>query len=204
MDGFALRYRPWSIMRWLLSASESRQKSTQSSYQRSDCRISVVVFTPNCSSSYRCRAGDVYDLQQRVDRATLLDRTQFVLGNPVQGSRQDSRPPAGGPPGSDSDFLREQLIDAYGHDYAVLLPRAFCNLHPDPDFGSAIAAAYNEWLADTWLTKYNHDGLFKGSITVAHQDPQAAPNVGQNLRSDGRIGESGGGRGVSRILCRDR
>lgn len=95
-------------------------------------------------------------------------------GNPVHGSRQDAVPPSGGPAGSDPDFLRQQLTDAYGHTYAILLPRAFCNLHPDPDMGTAIAAAYNQWLAETWLSQYNHDGLFKGSITVAHQDPQAA------------------------------
>ena len=96
------------------------------------------------------------------------------FGNPVHGARLDSRPPGGGPHGSDPDFLRRQLIDAYGVAYAVLLPRAFCNLHPDPDFGTAIAAAFNDWLADTWLGRYNHDGVFKGSITVAHQDPPAA------------------------------
>jgi predicted TIM-barrel fold metal-dependent hydrolase len=96
------------------------------------------------------------------------------FGNPVHGNRQDAKPPSGLPDGADPDFLRTQLIDAYGHAYAILLPRAFCNLHPDPDFGAAIAAAYNEWLADTWLSCYNHDGVFKGSITVAHQDPQAA------------------------------
>jgi predicted TIM-barrel fold metal-dependent hydrolase len=45
---------------------------------------------------------------------------------------------------------------------------------PDPDFATAIASAYNEWLADTWLGKHNADGIFKGSITIAHQDPQAA------------------------------
>ncbi|HEV7216332.1 MAG TPA: amidohydrolase family protein, partial [Chloroflexota bacterium] len=54
------------------------------------------------------------------------------------------------------------------------LPRAFCNLQPDPDFGTAIAAAYNDWVAETWLGAYNADGAFKGSITVAHQDPTAA------------------------------
>jgi predicted TIM-barrel fold metal-dependent hydrolase len=96
------------------------------------------------------------------------------FGNPIHGSRLDAKPPSGDPAGSDPDFLREQLTDEFGHVYAILLPRAFCNLHPDPDFGTAIAAAYNDWLADTWLSKYNHDGLFKGSITVAHQDPQAA------------------------------
>jgi predicted TIM-barrel fold metal-dependent hydrolase len=94
--------------------------------------------------------------------------------NPVHGVRLDSRPPDGGQPASNPAFLREQLIDAYGVAHAILLPRAFCNQHPDPDFGAAIAAAYNDWLADTWLSRYNPDGVFKGSITIAHQDPQAA------------------------------
>src|SRR5204863_2697059 len=35
------------------------------------------------------------------------------------GSRADSRPPGGGPPGSDPDFLREQLLDTFGIDRAV-------------------------------------------------------------------------------------
>jgi predicted TIM-barrel fold metal-dependent hydrolase len=94
--------------------------------------------------------------------------------NPVHGTRLDSVPPDGGPAGSDPDFLREQLTEAYGTAHVVLLPRAFCNMHPDPDYGTAIAAAFNDWLADSWLDEYNHDGLFKGSITVAHQDPPAA------------------------------
>ena len=97
-----------------------------------------------------------------------------LFGNPVHGARLDSTPPSGGPTGSDPDFLRKQLVDEYGHAYCVLLPRAFCNLHPDPDFGTAIAAAFNDWLADTWLSKYNPDGVFKGSITVNVQDPVAA------------------------------
>jgi len=95
-------------------------------------------------------------------------------GNPIHGNRQDAKPPSGGPAGSDPDFLREQLIDLYGVAYAICLPRAFCNHHPDPDFGNAIAAAYNEWLAATWLGEFNGDGVFKGSITVNPQDPQAA------------------------------
>lgn len=96
------------------------------------------------------------------------------MGNPVHGARLDSRPPDGGGPGTDPDFLRKQLLEEYGIAHAILLPRAFCNLHPDPDMGTAIAAAYNDWLAETWLGRYNADGAFKGSITVAHQDPSAA------------------------------
>src|SRR5690348_5860810 len=62
------------------------------------------------------------------------------FGNPVHGARLDSVPPEGGGPGTNPDFLRKQLIETYGIAYAILLPRAFCNLHPDPDFGTAIAA----------------------------------------------------------------
>src|SRR5262245_5994410 len=55
--------------------------------------------------------------------------------NPVHGARLDAVPPGGGPTGSDPDFLRQQLLESFGHAYAILLPRAFCNLHPDPDLG---------------------------------------------------------------------
>jgi predicted TIM-barrel fold metal-dependent hydrolase len=96
------------------------------------------------------------------------------FGNPVHGNRLDARPPSGGGAATDPDFLRQQLLETFGIAHAIILPRAFCNLQPDPDFGAAIAAAYNDWLADTWLGKYNSDGAFKGSITVAHQDPLAA------------------------------
>jgi len=115
-----------------------------------------------------------YMRQPWKDRYTGGGRGFF--GNPSHGARLDAKPPTGGSPGTDPDFLRTQLIDAYGIAHAVLLPRAFCNLHPDPDFGTAIAAAFNDWVADTWLGRYNHDGVFKGSITIAHQDPHAAAN----------------------------
>jgi uncharacterized protein len=101
------------------------------------------------------------------------ERRSFY-NNPVHGSRLDSVPPGGGPKGSDPDFLRKQLIDEYGVAYAILISRTFCNIHPDPDYAAAIASAFNEWMAETWLGPYNHDGVFKGSITIAQQDPKKA------------------------------
>lgn len=94
--------------------------------------------------------------------------------SPTQGFRVDAKPEAGGPAGSDPDLMRKQLIDKFGITNAILLPRAFCNHLPDFDFAAAVAAGFNDWLADTWLGKYNHDGVFKGSITIAPQDPPAA------------------------------
>lgn len=123
---------------------------------------------------YPRNAEEIRSYMQQPWRGRYNGGGRGFYGNPVHGDRLDARPPQGGPSGSDPELLRRQLIDEYGHAYAVLMPRAFCNLHPDPDFGNAIAAAYNDWLADTWLSKYNHDGVFKGSITVNPQDPPAA------------------------------
>ena len=39
-----------------------------------------------------------------------------------QASRRDAWPPNGGPPGSDLDFCREQHLDFYGIDHAILTP----------------------------------------------------------------------------------
>jgi predicted TIM-barrel fold metal-dependent hydrolase len=151
----------------------------------------VTLQEPQVASSNDVRAGtidcDVHPMPCSLDeirgylpmpwRDRYSDGGRGFFSNPVHGARLDSKPPDGGPAGSDPTFLRRQLIDEYGVAYAILLPRAFYNLHPDPDFGTAIAAAFNDWLADTWLSKYNPDDVFKGSITVAHQDPQAAREI---------------------------
>jgi hypothetical protein len=125
---------------------------------------------------------DVHPVPRRADeiraympmpwRERYQGERRSFFNNPVHGSRLDSVPLGGGAKGSDPDFMREQLIDAYGVAYAILISRTFCNIHPDPDYAAAIATAFNEWLAEKWLLEYNHDGVFKGSITVAQQDPR--------------------------------
>jgi uncharacterized protein len=90
--------------------------------------------------------------------------------NPVPTKR--TIPPDNGRPGSDPLFLRQQLVEPHGIAHAVLLPRAYTSVREDPDAAAANAAGYNMWLAETWLgPTHNADGVFKGSITVAHQDP---------------------------------
>jgi predicted TIM-barrel fold metal-dependent hydrolase len=81
---------------------------------------------------------------------------------------------------TDPESLRKQWIEPQSIVKAILVPRAEVSADPDRYYASAVAAAYNDWLSDTWLGEYNHDGLFKGSITVAHQDPeQAAQEIGR-------------------------
>lgn len=97
-----------------------------------------------------------------------------IFENPFPVVRPDAIPPGGGPTGSDPVFLREQMIDKYGINYAILNTWSFSNFYPDPDLSAAICTAYNEWLDETWLSKYNHDGVFKGSLCISHQDPAQA------------------------------
>jgi predicted TIM-barrel fold metal-dependent hydrolase len=101
-------------------------------------------------------------------------RRAGLYPHPVGGHRADARPKDGGLAGSDPALLREQLIDPFHVVKAVLLQRCQCNTLPNPDFAAEIASAYNRWMADTWLSEYNADGVFVGSIVVAPQDIRLA------------------------------
>ncbi|HEX2186926.1 MAG TPA: amidohydrolase family protein [Chloroflexota bacterium] len=109
---------------------------------------------------------------------------QRGFGGPVSGIlrgagglyREDTTPPGGGEPGSDPAWLRQQLMERYNVKHPILNGGNILGLGtvPDPDFASAIAAAYNDWTIDTWLTEHNPDGRFKSAMFVAPQDPEAA------------------------------
>ena len=101
-------------------------------------------------------------------------RPFYMFAPMFHGQRLDAVPPGGGDPATDPQFLSEHHLEKFGISRAVLLPRVFCNMHPNPDYASAMASAFNDWLAETWLGKYNSDGVFKGSINIAQQDPQGA------------------------------
>lgn len=93
--------------------------------------------------------------------------------SPVGVQREDARTPSGGMAGSDPDFLIRDHLDRYGIDIALLTGSHVLGLsvHPDPDWGNAIATAYNQNLADRWLSR---SPRFRGSIVVNHSDPAAA------------------------------
>ncbi|WP_165972412.1 amidohydrolase family protein [Paenibacillus piri] len=127
-----------------------------------DCDVHVVPRNPEEIKAY---------LSQPWKHRFSIWTNNFYK-NPI--SPQRTVPSGGGKPGSEPEFLREQLFDVQGIDTAILLPRSHVCMHHDPDYASAVATAYNEWLSDSWLGEYNPDGRFKGSITIAHQDPASA------------------------------
>ncbi len=87
--------------------------------------------------------------------------------------------------GSSYELMRDQLLDAYNVELAVLVS----SFHPSdirvqPEFAAALASAYNDWLIENWLYR---DERLRGSVTVAIQDPQAAAREIDRVGSDPRM-----------------
>ncbi|MGG1515418.1 amidohydrolase family protein [Paenibacillus oryzisoli] len=93
--------------------------------------------------------------------------------SPIGVMRKDAKQPNGGTPGSDPQFMLKHHFEKWGIDYGILTGSGILgvSLNPDPDFGNAVASAYNDWLVDHWLAA---SPVFKGSILINHADPQAA------------------------------
>jgi uncharacterized protein len=93
---------------------------------------------------------------------------------PSSSTRVDAMPAGGGPEGSDPALMDRQLLQELGVDYAILIP-LFPRLKiSDPGYETAMCAACNAWQAETWLSKFNDHGRYRGSIRVCPFDPEGA------------------------------
>jgi predicted TIM-barrel fold metal-dependent hydrolase len=111
-------------------------------------------------------------------RVSLPDGWQGLPGFPysypqVGGLvRADAVLPDGAPAGSSYERMREQVLDAYPIERAILTGLFHpTDLGVQPEFAVALASAYNDWLIDHWLGK---DDRLLGSIAVAAQCPDDA------------------------------
>jgi len=86
-------------------------------------------------------------------------------------ARVDSWPPNGAPPGSDLNFLQEQLLDEWGIGCAILGPllRVARSGLQNPEYAAAFASAVNDWTASEWLAK---DERLAGSIVTPYEDSE--------------------------------
>ena len=66
-------------------------------------------------------------------------------------ARHDAWPPSGRPPGSDLDFLRWQLLDAWNVERAVLNPLLRIGEERNLEYAAALARAANDWQLAEWL-----------------------------------------------------
>ena len=76
-------------------------------------------------------------------------------------------------PAPTTSLLREQLLDSYGIDYAILTGEDILTVSamPSPQLAAALAPCLQRLAAEHWLTL---DPRLKGSIVVATQDPAGA------------------------------
>ncbi|WP_461143425.1 amidohydrolase family protein [Salinifilum aidingensis] len=91
--------------------------------------------------------------------------------------RYDAIPADGTAPGSSYELMREQLVDHYDLEYAILTGDEAIEVSTlaNPYYAQALASAYNDWLIEQWLPQ---DARLKGSLVVAPQDPaQAAAEI---------------------------
>jgi predicted TIM-barrel fold metal-dependent hydrolase len=98
----------------------------------------------------------------------LHDADGLRLYYPPSGYRDD----AGPKPGSDPDVTARQLLVEAGVDIGMLL--ATVRTYFNPDYESALCAATNDWLADTWLSRYNDHERWRGSVAVCANAPELA------------------------------
>lgn len=100
-------------------------------------------------------------------------------------ARADAFPPDGSPPGSSLAFMREQLLDAYGFAYGLLMPlgRGPSNQR-NLEYGAALSHALNEWQIAKWLEP---ETRLRGSIVVTQEDADAAICEIEHRASDQRF-----------------
>ncbi|MBI2322238.1 MAG: amidohydrolase, partial [Chloroflexi bacterium] len=103
-----------------------------------------------------------------------LRRTDKGWDMPINSQRRDATPPSGGPACSDPAFAEKQLFQDAGVDIAILLPLSFGRPMSNPDHEAACVAAVNTWLAETWLSRYNAHGRYRGAIRSSAEDPALA------------------------------
>lgn len=99
-------------------------------------------------------------------------------------ARRDAWPPTGNQPGSDPTFAREQLLDEYHIDAAILNPLVGVSSLHNRDLANVLMRAVNEWTANDWCAA---DSRWKGSILVNARDPEASAREIEHWAQDGRF-----------------
>jgi predicted TIM-barrel fold metal-dependent hydrolase len=150
-------------------------------YRLVDCDVHPIMrggmteLRPYLSEAGRRRLGldTRRDLTTSGHREAVSIPRNLLYVNQAGVLRDDARAPDGSAPGADPAFTAQHLLDAHGIDRAVLIGGEVLGLGamPDPDAAAMIASAYNDWLAQTWLSA---DERYRANLVVGAQDPAAA------------------------------
>ena len=77
----------------------------------------------------------------------------------------------GAPPGSDLDFMREQLLDRYDIEHGILEPLFPGNLVRNLELSAAVCSAINDWQVDAFTSR---ESRLRGSIQIPFEDASAS------------------------------
>jgi predicted TIM-barrel fold metal-dependent hydrolase len=136
-----------------------------------DCDIHPVLTSPDELRKYMPKRWAEHHLKfgARVAQPFIgaIPYPRMTAGN---GVRVDAHPPQGGPPGSDLDFMRAQLLDPLNISHGILQPLSIGSSTFDQDLGAAICRAFNDWQLDKWT---GPEKRLRASLCVTQDDPEA-------------------------------
>ena len=146
---------------------EEKQAQSRTTFSFIDCDIHNALPSEATLRSY---------LPQRWRRHHETFAMRQFPGNYLSHTnplacRADAWPPSGGPPGSDLDFMRAQLLDAWGIEYGILNPMPLIRGERNLEYAAALASAVNDWQIDEWLDK---EPRLRASLAIAHEDGDLA------------------------------
>lgn len=92
-------------------------------------------------------------------------------GSASVSARPESKPSAGGPPGSSLSLLQEQILDTLNVRCGILNCAYSVEGIHNPDAAMALARAANDWQIEHWLDK---EPRLRASVVVPSQNPEMA------------------------------
>jgi predicted TIM-barrel fold metal-dependent hydrolase len=148
-----------------------------------DCDVHPYP-TPGALNKYLSERWREYVAQYgKFNYGGYADRGTYPRFSP-QTSRRDSWPPNGGPPGSDVDFIREQLLDPYNISYGVLEPLLGGNSARNLDAAAALCGAMNDWQAHDFV---DLEPRLRASILLPQEDAAASVKEIEKRATDWRF-----------------
>jgi predicted TIM-barrel fold metal-dependent hydrolase len=132
-----------------------------------DCDIHPALKSPKALHPYLSE-------RWRRHRDTIGDRgfggSYYPRANP-NAARTDAWPPNGLPPGSDLDFTRYQLLDAWDLDFGVLQPLLGAGALRNHEYAAALSRAINDWQIAEWLEP---EPRLRSGLVVPYEAPELA------------------------------
>lgn len=148
-----------------------------------DCDVHNALPSPDAIKPYLPRRWqkyhDDYGLRTRDNMAYWASRPRAMA------ARADAHPPTGVPPGADLPFMRDQLLNEWGTDYAVLGPINQLTFGGQPgEYGAVLTRALNDWVAAEWL---DAEPRLRAGISVPFEEADLAAKEIRDRATDRRF-----------------